>query len=215
MSGSTLGAGVLSFVSVVGAGSFLIAPRGGLETGRACEYAPVDAGAALPKLRSMPDARAVAVPVPARVPAPATSSGDGMIRPVLGGGGLSEGFAGSLRLVKIHHLGGSQAGGAAWGPLPSGAPAAPVASSADESESLARQKPSAPPRRNPARGGSRLAAGVHYGVNSRVGLMSRGAGPVYNFGRALRLLDEAPLAPSDKATLRREFDRVRAGLVGE
>lgn len=180
----TLGAGLLAFVGVVGAGALLILPHGGAAVKAPnTVYAPVDAASALAAPASPVKIDRAAAPAPAgsmtSSPLPLLPASEREDAP----GAAAEAAAGSStpssnvrRLVASQGLDGSSSAS-------STAQASVASASAAKIAAKSVKKTFVAPKLDLSKT-SAIASTVHYGVSSRSELMGRAAGPVYNFAGA-------------------------------
>lgn len=235
-----LGAGLVGFVVVVGAGAALMLHHGGSPIkAPASSYAPVEEASALPapaaaaktERAGVPPAMSALAPsspaplLPASERAANAEASAAAASAAPGRAAPAPSF--SRKLVVTRHLDGTASAASSA--------KASVADAPAKSERRPEKKPFIAPRLDLSKTQSALASGVHYGVSSRAELMGRAAGPVYNFsgkkGQAQQIpqspspagavqqvddvqrqVDDSPLDDSDKAALKANLGQVRQAV---
>jgi hypothetical protein len=234
-----IGAGLIGFVVVVGAGALFMFHHGGAVKAPASAYAPINetsglsapspsvrpasAGAPMGESGAVASSPAPILPASERTAAPAAAPAPvAAVAPAV----AAAGSAYSRKLVVTQHLDGTSSAHSSAKAVVASAPAA-------RAKPRAPNKPFLAPKLDLTNVPS-LAATVHYGVSGRSELMGRAAGPVYNFsGRdaaksalqapssagtlskveaAQQQVDNAPLADSDKQAINANLNQVRQAV---
>lgn len=236
-----LGAGLVGFVVVVGAGAAFMLHRGGSPIkAPVSSYAPVDAVSALAAPAAAVKSNGAGTPMGetasvASSPAPllpaseraADSEAAASAAPAAAPAAPShaaEAPSFSRKLVVTQHLDGTASATSSAKAVVAAAPA----------KAHPAKKPFLAPKLDLSKTQSALASSVHYGVSNRAELMGRAAGPVYNFSGkkapqqfpqgpsaagamqqvddAQRQIDNSPLDDSDKAALKANLGQVRQAV---
>lgn len=180
-----LGAGLIGFMVVVGAGALLMIPRGqSAPKAPVSAYAAVDVSAGLSapaasvRLPSSSGAPVGSAAAAASSPAPILPESEREAAPQAAAPAAAPesqaAAAPARRLAVTQHLDGSSS-------AHSSARAETAASAAKPAKAALAKKAFVAPKLDLSKGTQGALASVHYGVSNRAELMGRAAGPVYNF----------------------------------